>query len=232
MRVVRRRRKQATRTDDTFNSMILNTMNVQHLSGHCSPVDTSHSFVQRASRVLLFGLLIPFIFAAFAPVFAQGEEGHIAQTDTASPAQEAVSERSARSGSISSATWNANFDAQAATMLEPGHSASIRETVLHNVIEVALQHPDEIDFSSTVDALLEVVEEDGVEMRRLMALQALHVIGTEHAHKKYYRRGVEHLYQIMQEEPCERLRSAAADLLAAVDGNDPLRGRTTPTPGA
>jgi len=112
-------------------------------------------------------------------------------------------------------TWQTHFDEQAAHTLREAHDASIRTTILRDVIVVAAQGSDELDLSATVGALLQICENDPSEKRRLMAIQALHVIGTVHARDRLYHHAMDRLNHIMQDEPSKRVRGVAATMLNA-----------------
>lgn len=191
-------------------------MHVRTLQDNRSRHESSSTITRRFKQALLFGLILPFVLVFSQPAHAQTEPVHIAEADTAVPAAEVTDERSAAGFAISSSTWQTNFDEQAAKLLRGEYVDSIRDAALHNVIVVATQSPNDIDLSSTVGALLQIVENDADETRRLTAIQALHVIGTEHAKDHIYRRAMERLHQIVEEESSERVRGAAAIALATV----------------
>lgn len=135
-----------------------------------------------------------------------------AQTDVVPPTPNTTVEGSGNALDITSTIWRAHFGAQAAWVLR-NESPSAADELIHGLIVVATTDQNEIDLSHAVFPLLQVVETSSNEARRLMALQALNTIGTEHASSRLYHRAMERLYDTAQEERSERVRRAAADVL-------------------
>ena len=109
-----------------------------------------------------------------------------------------------------SAHWRAHFDKQIAHTLR--QEPSMRSTYIQTVINVTGEHK-RLDLSRTVGALLDIIEGDSNREHRLMAIQALHTIGAEHAGKERYRQAMDRLYALMQGESSEQVRRAAAETL-------------------
>lgn len=117
---------------------------------------------------------------------------------------------SAAHAQTGSAHWQAHFDEQVAHALR--QHPSMRTTYIQTVLRVADDHK-RLDLSRTVGALLDIIEEDSSREHRLIAIQALHAIGAEHAGEERYRQALDRLYALMQEESSERVRDAAAETL-------------------
>ncbi len=114
---------------------------------------------------------------------------------------------------VTSGPWRAHFGEYAAEVLRTA-GPEARKEAMHNLIAIAVPPTGRpIDLSATLPQLLEVVEHSSSEESRLMAVQALQVIGTDHARASRYRRAMEELYRIAQEEPSDRVRDAAASVL-------------------
>lgn len=168
-----------------------------------------NALTQTFRRIVLCSLVIFLAFGLFHPAAAQSEAPGIAQAvDTMNALHPASS-----NAAIASPTWQSNFDAQAAHMLRNADNPDTRSVVLNDVIVVATQHPNAIDFSTTVGALLQVCEDAPNKQQRLMAVQALHAIGTENVRDRRYRRAMERLYHVMQDESSDQVRSVAASAL-------------------
>lgn len=163
--------------------------------------------------MVLCGLMALLTFGLFHSAKAQSERLALTQAAVVTDALPSPVATSPSDIAIASPTWQSNFDAQAAQVLREEDNPAIRTAMLNSVIIVATQHPTGIDLSATVGALLQVCKDDPDKQQRLMAIQALHAIGPEHALDQHYHRAMEHLYRIMQEEPSDQVRGAAAALV-------------------
>jgi hypothetical protein len=114
---------------------------------------------------------------------------------------------------VASAPWQAHFGEYAANVLRTAGPEAKQET-MQNLIAIAVPPTGSgIDLSATLPQFLEVIEHSPREESRLMAVQALQVIGTDHARSRRYRRAMEELYRIVQKESSDRVRRAAASAL-------------------
>lgn len=199
-------------------NLIFNTMNIQTTAPNSRT--NPQSFSRSLWPIILLGLMMPPILGFVPPVQAQTATVSLVQADTTPPAN-GSSETPGVGLDGSSDTWESNFGRQAARMLREEHSASTRNSMLHNVITVAGQGPNDIDLSATVGALLQICESDPNARRRLMAIQALHAIGTDHARSRLYHHALDRLYRIMQDEPSKYVRQVAASALEAAS---PING--------
>jgi hypothetical protein len=111
-------------------------------------------------------------------------------------------------------TWRANFGVQAGRLLEEETSASIREAVLKNIIQIAIRQPD-VDLSATIQPLVHVVKTDSDSQLRVMALQALHSIDPAQADRAFYDRAMTQVNVLMNSEPSEQVRRVASAALAS-----------------
>lgn len=110
-----------------------------------------------------------------------------------------------------SSHWPTHFDRQIAHALK--QQPSIRTSSLEVVIEIAVEN-EHIDLFRTVGALLNIIEHDSNRAHRLMAVQALHQIGSEHVGTKRYRQAMSQLYTLTQSELPEQVRVAAEQTLS------------------
>lgn len=106
--------------------------------------------------------------------------------------------------------WQENFDEQMARQLK--QEPSLRGSLIKVVIDQAAKKED-LRLSETADALLDVIEEDPGEQRRVLAIQALSVIGTEHLGEEQYGQVMNRLYALSKEDPSAEVRAAAGDLI-------------------
>ena len=109
-----------------------------------------------------------------------------------------------------SSHWRTAFDYHVAKELR--QKPSLRMSHMKIVIEVATED-DDVNLSRTVGALLHVIENDPAREHRLMAVQALTTIGTDHTARKRYRKAMARLYALMQTEPSAQVRGVAANSL-------------------
>ena len=167
--------------------------------------------------ILTAGLMLLALGLA-SPAQAQSTVPPFAQADSSAPYVEEDAPRS-RPLTVRSATWRSHFDEQAAQVLRETDATSARTTVLRDVIIIAAHASDAIDLTSTVHALVDVCEHNTDEQRRLMAIQALHEIGTDQASTPVYREALQRLHRIAQTDPSERVRRAAAEVLHAFFGS-------------
>lgn len=112
---------------------------------------------------------------------------------------------------VTTAPWRAHFGEHAADVLRTADPQAKQE-VMRDLITVTT-NSSSIDLSAALPQLLEVVEHSPSEDSRLMAVQALAVIGTDHSREPRYGKTMEELYRIAQEESSEKVRRAAADVL-------------------
>lgn len=117
---------------------------------------------------------------------------------------------------IASSVWRTNFGEQSGLLLRTGSDA-VREQSLRNVIVVANLDRNGIDLSEAVPELVEVVKVSHSSERRLMALQALNNIGTDHAKTSVYRHAMEEIRTVFKSdrplEESNRVHRAAASML-------------------
>ena len=106
--------------------------------------------------------------------------------------------------------WQENFDEQMARQLK--QEPSLRGSLIKVVIDQAAKKED-LRLSETADALLDVIEEDPGEQRRVLAIQALSLIGTEHLGEEQYGQVMNRLYALSEEDPSAEVRAAAGDLI-------------------
>lgn len=172
-------------------------------------------------RVLLHRLTdawLPFLAGGLALLLAFGWADQ-ARAQAGEPAEseaiaEAAANASANALGLVSIAWRAHFGEQAARTLREGSPAA-KEEMLRDLIVVANLDENGIDLSAALPPLMEIVEQDPSERRRLMALHALGAIGTDHASEFAYRGAIERLSRTMEEEPPGRIRRVAARV---VDG--------------
>lgn len=105
--------------------------------------------------------------------------------------------------------WAENFDEQMAHQLR--QKPALRASSIQAVTGQAADK--DIRLTETAAALLHVVEEDPSEQHRMMAIQALSVIGPEHLGEKRYEQAMNRLYALSEEDPSAEIRTAAADAL-------------------
>jgi hypothetical protein len=121
---------------------------------------------------------------------------------------------------VASGPWQAHFGEYAAEVLRAAEPEA-RTEALQNLIAIAVTPTgDGVDLSAALPQLLAVVEHSRGEEVRLMALQALRVVGTDHARTPQYRRAMEALYQIAQKTSSDPVRRAAAGVLASFYGTE------------
>lgn len=117
-------------------------------------------------------------------------------------------------------SWKAHFDKQIAHGLE--QHPSLRASYILTVIEVTIEN-EYLDLPRTTEALLEVIDRDINRDHRLMAIQALHQIGIEHAGQKQYRQAMNRLQALVDGEPSEQVRLAAMAALTRYTGTSGSR---------
>lgn len=157
------------------------------------PTSTDRSFKSR-----LFTTVAP---AAALLLLAVGLVGGA----TSASAQATPSNREAPSDQ-----WQENFDEQMAHQLK--QEPSLRGSLIEVVIDQAAKKED-LRLARTADALLDIIEEDPGEQRRVLAIQALSAIGTKHLGEEQYRQAMNRLYALSKEDPSARVRAAAGDLI-------------------
>lgn len=174
------------------------------------------SFMQRmgVGLIVFLALALGLTFGLAGSVQAQSTEASaeaIAHADVAST-QSASDAPDARGFRITSFTWRAHFDQQAAHVLRE-HSDRAEGQMLQDVIIAATEGSDAIDLTMVLPELLQIVENGSSEVKRLMALQALDAIGVEHARDRLYQRALQRLHRIAQEEPSSHVRNVAATVI-------------------
>lgn len=120
--------------------------------------------------------------------------------------------------SVTSAPWRMHFGTHAARVLRESNPRT-REAALKDLIVLAGTDRGTVDLSATLMPLLEIVEEGTRTEHRLMALQALSVIGVEHSSERAYGRAMAQLYEIAKTEPKNRVRHSAAATLVEFFGS-------------
>lgn len=106
--------------------------------------------------------------------------------------------------------WRKNFDGQVAQELR--ENPSLRVSMLRVVTEQATDK-ENLKLPRTAEALLHIIETDSNQQRRLMAVQALSEIGPEHVGEKQYRKAMNRLYVLAEEESSKQVRCAAANVI-------------------
>ena len=129
----------------------------------------------------------------------------LAGSATSASAQTAPADHAAPSDQ-----WQENFDEQMARQLK--QEPSLQGSLIEVVIDQAAKKED-LHLSETADALLDVIEEDPGEQRRVLAIQALSAIGTEHLGEEQYGQVMNRLYALSEEDPSAEVRAAAGDLI-------------------
>jgi hypothetical protein len=160
--------------------------------------DVRPLILARARSLALLGL---------TAVLAVGLSGP-AQAQSASAAPDAPTAAESVQG-----RWEAHFGDQIARALRDSSSGRMRATLLRTLIDVAIETESTVDGSAAVPALLRVIERD-VESRRLLALQALALVGPERTDEARYRRVMARLRARMPDDPSPPVRRAVASLLS------------------
>jgi hypothetical protein len=110
--------------------------------------------------------------------------------------------------------WKAHFDEQIARTLRDSSSGRVRTTLLQTLIDVAAEERSGMDFSTAVPALLWVIEHDPEPRRRLLALQALDLVGPERTDEAQYRRVMVRLQARVSDDASPPVRRAVASMLS------------------
>lgn len=187
-------------------------------------------FVRSNSSVHIRPLnhLIPSILPLLAGVLLAGVAFHAvgearAQTQVDSSVSEALEEATSFAPTsalgITATTWRTHFGEQTAQVLGT-ERPTIQHRAIRNLFRAAVTGERGIDLSAAVTPLLQIAKSGATEERRLMAIQALGAIGTEHSADPVYQRAMKKLYQAAQEEPPGRVRRAAAAVLKDFYGGD------------
>ena len=176
----------------------------------------------RALTTYLNTLRLPLLAVALLAGGVFGPAGTVwAQADDEAAIQEVVFERAPVSSTdavrVTNAPWRTHFGEHAATVLRESNS-SAKKMAMRDLI-VVTKGRGEVDLSATLTPLLRIVEQGPSTVHRLMALQALYLIGTEHSSEPEYRRTMEELYQIAREEPRGQVRSSAIATLIEFYGS-------------
>ncbi|GIV59992.1 MAG: hypothetical protein KatS3mg043_1081 [Rhodothermaceae bacterium] len=103
------------------------------------------------------------------------------------------------------AQWWSNLEAQLTTSLD-SPVEQVRDTALRHVIFFATYYGDRVDFTVAAGKILDVYEHERHEGRRMMALSALHAIGSRPA--------MERLHELVRQEPRGRLHQLTLAVLA------------------
>ncbi|PSQ93769.1 MAG: hypothetical protein BRD30_01200 [Bacteroidetes bacterium QH_2_63_10] len=114
------------------------------------------------------------------------------------------------SASPEAGQWEENFDEQMARQLK--QKPALRASLIEVVIDQALRKED-LRLTGTAEALLHVVEEGSDEQHRVLAIQALSVIGPEHLGEERYEQTMNQLYVLSEEDPSAEVQTAAAEVL-------------------
>lgn len=110
------------------------------------------------------------------PLHAQPHSPSKASTDQISP--------SATPGSIG--YWQTMAGRQQAQLLRSRHEA-VRTQAMQNIIRLANEQPGEIDLTPTVPALLNIYAAARDDQHQIMAVAALHAVGSETGFSELYR---------------------------------------------
>lgn len=139
-----------------------------------------------------------------------------AQTDVEPTMPKVVFEDAPKPGTyvfgITSAPWRTHFGEYAAEVLQ-GADPEAQLAALQDLIVLASSSEGSIDLSETLTPLVQLVDQGISKDHSLMALQALHVIGTEHSIEPRYRQAMEKLYRTEHEDFSGEVRQAAAGVL-------------------
>ncbi|MFB6249579.1 MAG: hypothetical protein ABEL97_13515 [Salinibacter sp.] len=117
--------------------------------------------------------------------------------------------------------WKPHFDEQIARALRDSSSGRMRTTLLQTLLDVAVKEGASMDFSAAVPALLRVIEHDPAPRRRLLALQALEVVGPERTDEARYRRVMARLRARVPDDASPAVRRAVASMLNDVSAEAP-----------
>lgn len=150
-----------------------------------------------------------------ATVLAIGLAGPV-QAQTASSAPDGPTAAESMQG-----RWKAHFDEQIARTLRDSSSGRVRTTLLQTLIDVAAEEQSGMDFSAAVPALLWVIEHDPEPRRRLLALQALDLVGPDRTDETRYRRVMACLQARMPDDPSPSVRRAVASMLSDASAEAP-----------
>lgn len=145
-----------------------------------------------------------------AAVLAVGLAGPVQAQSTSSAPDDPTAAESAQG------QWKAHFDEQIARALRDSSSGRMRATLLQTLIDVAIEEGGPMEFSAAVPALLRVVEHDAEPRRRLLALQALSLIGPKQTDEARYRRIMTRLRARVPDDASPPVRRAVASLLSDV----------------
>ncbi len=156
--------------------------------------------------VALLGLIVVLAIGLAGPVQAQ--------SSSAAPDGPTATESA-------QARWKPHFGEQIARALRDSSSGRMRTTLLQTLIDVAVEEGAAMDFSAAVPALLRVIEHDSAKQRRLLALQALDLVGPERADEARYRRVMARLRARMPDDPSPPVRRAVASMLSDVSAEAP-----------
>jgi len=122
----------------------------------------------------------------------------------------ASAQTASTSAESASPQWQENFDEQVAPQLR--QESSMRATLIQVVIEEASRDED-LNLPRTTEALLHVIENDTSQKHRLLAIQALSVIGPEHAGEKRYEEAMSRLYTLAEKEQSEQVRKGMISVI-------------------
>lgn len=111
----------------------------------------------------------------------------------------ATAPRAGNALGIMSPVWRAYFGEQTGLLLRTGNDA-VKEQSLRNLILVARLDRNGIDLSSAVPELAKIVQFGSTKAQRLMALQALSNIGTDHAKESVYRDAMADMRRFLKAE--------------------------------
>jgi len=164
------------------------------------------SIRRRAPSGALLGLIVVLAIGLSGPVQAQSPGPAPSGPEATESAQ---------------AQWKPHFDEQIARALRDSSSGRMRTTLLQTLIDVAVTEGAAMDFSAAVPALLRVIEHDPAPQRRLLALQALDLVGPERTDEARYRRLMTRLRTRMPDDPSPPVRRAVASMLSDVSAEAP-----------
>lgn len=119
---------------------------------------------------------------------------------------------------VTTAPWRAHFGEHAAKVLRRADPETKREAMC-DLIALTM-NSNSIDLTATLPQLLSIAEHGTSELSRLVAVEALQEIGTEHSQEPRYRKAMEKLSRIAQEESSNRVRRGANDLLLDFYGDE------------
>lgn len=145
--------------------------------------------------LVVIGLV--FFFGLSAPTVTTAQD--LADRTLSDVPEVVTAPRAGNALGIMSPVWRAHFGKQSSLLLRTGDDA-VKAQSLRNVILVANLDRNGIDLSPAVPELVKIVKFGSTKAKRLMALQALDNIGTDHADEPVIRRAMEEIRRFLKDE--------------------------------